>query len=253
MDKTPPPLTTAATEYSCSEPAGDPCEGCPVRRIGLSSDLSQEDMARVDAIALHTEFAEGTTLIYEGDEADRVYNITRGVVRVTKLTPDGRRAITGFLFPGDFLGLSYGGKFSYSAEAINEVAACRFRKEPLVKIFGEIPLLERRLLSMVTDELLSAQNQMVLLARKTPSEKLASFLLQISERLGSNQGTAPDVFDLAMSRADIADYLGLTIETVSRTFTSLLTKNGLIELPTRHRVRLTDRAALEKLAEANAD
>jgi CRP/FNR family transcriptional regulator len=106
---------------------------------------------------------------------------------------------------------------------------------------------------MVTDELLSAQNQMVLLARKTPKEKLATFLLQISERLGSNQGIASDVFELAMSRADIADYLGLTIETVSRTFTSLVNRDGLIELPTRHKVRLTDRTALEKLAEANAD
>lgn len=224
-----------------------------MRQIGLSSDLSEEDMAKVDAIALHTEFAAGSTLIYEADEADRVYNITQGVVRVTKLTPDGRRAITGFLFPGDFLGLSYSGKYSYSAEAINEVAACRFRKEPLAKIFEEIPRLERRLLSMVTDELHSAQNQMVLLARKTPTEKLATFLLQISERLGDDQDGASDLFDLAMSRADIADYLGLTIETVSRTFTSLLTRDGLIELPTRHRVRIIDRPALERLAEANAD
>jgi CRP/FNR family transcriptional regulator len=221
--------------------------------MGLSSDLSDDDMAKVDAVALHTEYTTGATLIYEGDTADRVYNITRGVVRVTKLTPDGRRAITGFLFPGDFLGLSYGGKYSYSAEAINEVSACRFGKEPLVKLFEEIPRLERRLLSMVSDELLSAQNQMVLLARKTPKEKLATFLLQISERLSHNQEVAPDEFDLAMSRADIADYLGLTIETVSRTFTTLHTKDGLIELPTRHRVRIADRAALVKLAEANAD
>lgn len=223
-----------------------------MREIGLSSDLTREEMKRVDSIAMHREFLPGKTLIYEGDDADRVYNITQGVVRVTKLTPDGRRAITGFLFPGDFLGLSYGGKFSYSAEAIDNVAVCQFGKAPLEKIFREIPRLERRLLSMVSDELHSAQNQMMLLARKTPKEKLASFLLQLSEQKGRNSTSPPDQLSLAMSRSDIADYLGLTIETVSRTFTRFV-KDNLIDLPSRHEVTLTDREALEDLAEANAD
>lgn len=236
----------------CSVAGGDPCEGCPVRAIGLSSDLSPAEMARVDSIAVHTEFAPGATLIYEGDAADRVYNLTGGAVRVTKLTPDGRRAITGFLYPGDFLGLSYGGRYSYSAEAIDKVSACQFRKAPLERVFQEIPRLEHRLLAMVSDELLSAQDQMVLLARKTPREKLASFLLHTAAKLGRGKGTSPDVLSLAMSRGDIADYLGLTIETVSRTFTAL-TKDGLIDIPSRRVVALLDREALENLAESEAD
>lgn len=242
----------STTAKSCLEAGGDSCEGCPVREIGLSSDLSSEEMARIDSIAMHRDFSPGNALIYEGDDADQVFNITQGVVRVTKLTPDGRRAITGFLFPGDFLGLSYGGKFSYSAEAIDNVAACQFGKGPLENIFREIPRLERRLLSMVSDELHSAQNQMMLLARKTPKEKLASFLLQMSEQKGRDNGSAPNDLSLVMSRSDIADYLGLTIETVSRTFTRFV-KDGLIDLPTRHQVKLTDRKTLEEMAEANAD
>lgn len=218
-----------------------------MRKVGLVSELTDEQMAKVDALANHVEYAPETGLIYEGDEANRVYNITEGVVRVTKLMPDGRRAITGFLYAGDFLGLSYGGRFSYTAEAITPVSVCQFSKVALERVFVEVPELERRLLAMVTSELMSAQDQMMLLARKTPKEKIASFLLSVSAKLARDEDP-PDTIPLAMSRSDIADFLGLTIETVSRTLTAL-TKDGLIALPSRREVKLLDRETVEGLAE----
>lgn len=236
----------SATE-SCQPSTPWRCIGCPVREAGIASELSDEELTRIDAIATATHYPTDATLVYEGDEAKRVYNITSGVVRLTKLLPDGRRAITGFLYPGKFLGLSYEGKFSYTAEAITPVEACVFQRSAIEREFRRIPKLEHRLLSMVATELMAAQDQMVLLGRKTPKEKLASFLLHIAEQKLGRQRSSPLVAEIPMGRADIADYLGLTIETVSRTLTKFV-EQGLIEMRTRREIVLIDQSALRDAA-----
>ncbi|HYD99220.1 MAG TPA: helix-turn-helix domain-containing protein, partial [Alphaproteobacteria bacterium] len=186
--------------------------------------------------------------IAEGEPADHLFNVTAGTVKLYKLLPDGRRQITGFLGPGDMLGLAAGTGYAYSAEAVTEAALCRFPRLRLEALLDEQPAMRRRLFAMARDELAAAQEQMLLLGRKTAREKTASFLLGLAERAARRGGPA-DAVEVAMSRADIADYLGLTTETVSRTLTAMKAA-GLIRLLAGGRIVLADRAALAGLAQA---
>jgi len=183
----------------------------------------------------------------EADPAEYVFNITAGAVKVYKLLGDGRRQITGFLFAGDFLGLTHNEAYAYSAEALVPTKLCRFPRRGLEALLVDIPHLEQRLLAMASHELAAAQDQMVLLGRKSASERVVSFILMMSDS-AMQHGRANDPVFLPMSRSEIADYLGLTTETVSRTFTSLK-KQGLIELLDDKRVRLSRMSALREIAE----
>jgi CRP/FNR family transcriptional regulator, anaerobic regulatory protein len=173
--------------------------------------------------------------------------VVRGLVRLHKLLPDGRRQIVGFLEAGDYLGLTFSGTFLFSAEAVTETVVRRIPCARFNAVLDAHPALQRRLLAMATTELVAAQDQILLLGRKTAQEKLCSFLLMVSRRR-ARRGLAPETLRLPMPRGDIADYLGLTMETVSRVMTQLKTK-GIIRLRDEHRVELTDLAALAGLAD----
>jgi CRP/FNR family transcriptional regulator len=202
-----------------------------------------------------TEFAKvmteaalppGGILFHEGSPADYVMNVTGGAVKLFKLLGDGRRQILGFRFAGDFLGLSAGTDYVYSAEALTDSKLCRFPRKKLDGLRERFPRLDRRLLSLSIDELTAAQEQLLLLGRKTAEERLVSFLILLSQGQ-VRRGLTPDPIILPMTRSDIADYLGLTIETVSRTFSGLK-KKGLIELQETTHVHLVDRDRLEEMA-----
>jgi CRP/FNR family transcriptional regulator len=182
----------------------------------------------------------------EADPAEHVFNVTRGAVKIYKLLPDGRRQITGFLLPGDFLGLTHKEAYAYSAEALGPTTLCRFPRRKLEGLLDKMPRLEQRLLGMASHELAAAQDQMMLLGRKSAKERVISFLLMMSAS-AVRRGKPADPVTLPMNRSDIADYLGLTIETVSRTFTQLRTQK-LIELLDEKRVRLLKPAALREIA-----
>ena len=190
----------------------------------------------------------GDVLFSEGDKADTVHEVLSGMVRLYKLLPDGRRQVTGFLTAGQLLGLAPEGTCVFSADAITEVSVCCYRRDAFERLIDEVPGFARRLLAVTSHELRAAQDQMVLLGRKTAAEKLASFLLL----MGVRQPGRPDEIDVPMTRGDIADYLGLTVETVSRTMTRLR-QDGLIALPTPARVLVLDREALENLASGESD
>jgi CRP/FNR family transcriptional regulator len=198
------------------------------------------------AIAYPRRIEAGKQLIQEGDPADDVFTLTDGMLKLYKLMPDGRRQITGFMIPGDFIGLAYGQSYVYSAEAVTPTTACRFRRSTLLEKMAAHPELEHRLLSLASNELAAAQAQMLLLGRKSARERLASFILGLAERRSVGAGEA---MTLPMGRSDIADFLGLTIETVSRAFTAMR-KDGLLTLPDKHSVSITD---LEGLREAAGD
>ena len=172
--------------------------------------------------------------------------MTGDAVRISKLLPDGRRQVTGLLFPGDFLGLAFNESYTYSAEAVGPSTLCRFPRTDLERLLSEHPKMERRLLGMASNELATAQDQMLLLGRKTAREKLATFLLMLSAR-AERRGHPGNPIDVPMTRADIADYLGLTIETVSRTFT-VLRKSGLIEAQGAASIFLPDPEAVRDIA-----
>ncbi len=178
-------------------------------------------------------------LFSEGDKADSVFEVLSGMVRLYKLLPDGRRQVTGFLTAGQLLGLAPEGACVFTADTVTEVSLVRYKRDAFDRLIDDVPGFARRLLAVTSHELHAAQDQMVLLGRKSASEKVASFLLMLPAR--------QDVIDVPMTRGDIADYLGLTIETVSRTLTRLR-QDGLIALPVPTRVQVLDRKGLENLA-----
>lgn len=227
--------------------ASSPCKACPVRHLTLCAALEDEELAQMSAIVSTLELGPGDPLFDEGEPAGHVFNVTAGAVKVYKLLADGRRQMTGFLFPGDFLGLANEAIYAYSAEAVTHTTLCRFPRRKLENLLERFPKMERRLLGMASHELAVAQEQMLLLGRKTAREKIASFLLMLSRR-AVQRGQKDNPVSVPMSRTDIGDYLGLTTETVSRTFTQLK-QGGLIVLLTGGKVELADRAALEDMAE----
>ena len=188
--------------------------------------------------------AAGRMLFEEGDPAEHVFTITAGMIKLYKLLSDGRRQIVGFLVPGDFLGLAFGRTYVYGAEAVVPTSTCRFGRHQFLALLDECPTLEKEILTRTATELAAAQEQMLLLGRKTARERVASFILALALRRRIEAGRP---FELAMSRADIADYLGLTVETVSRTL-SLLGRDGLIELAETRTLVIRNEAALARVA-----
>ncbi len=221
-----------------------PCDRCKARDLAVCAVLDEQELQRFSAAATSARLEPGQTLFHEGEPAEEMFSLTEGMIKLYKLLQDGRRQITGFLMAGDFLGLAFGRTYVYSAEAVTPVRLCRFRRAAFLRLLEEMPHLERNLLGRASSELAAAQEQMLLLGRKTARERLATFLLAIAER--QHRGDREPV-ELLMSRSDIADYLGLTIETVSRTL-STMRRVGAITLDGKSRVYIPDRDALRSIA-----
>ena len=224
-----------------------PCGACPVRALTVCAALEEEELRRLAEISQSQRMIAHQTIFSEGDAATHMFNVTAGTVKLYKLLPDGRRQITGFLFSGDFLGLSVNERYAYSAETVVATSICRFPRRQMEHLLDDFPKLQRQLFSMASNELAAAQDQMLLLGRKTAREKIASFLLGLSDR-AVRRGQKDNPVQVPMSRSDIADYLGLTTETVSRTFTQLKA-GGAIRLLEGGRVQIVDKAAFYDMAE----
>ncbi|MEX0922355.1 MAG: cyclic nucleotide-binding domain-containing protein [Rhodovibrionaceae bacterium] len=224
-----------------------PCGACSVRQLTLCAPLEQSELSEVSKIVTSVELDPGEPLFDEGEEARNVYSVTAGTMKLYKLLADGRRQVTGFLQAGDFLGLASRDLYIYSSEAVTHATLCRFPRQRLEELLERFPKMERRLLGMAGHELVAAQEQMLLLGRKTAKEKIASFLLALSAR-AAQRGQRASPVSLPMSRTDIGDYLGLTTETVSRNFT-LLKTGGAIGLKPGGKVELSDLQALREIAE----
>ncbi|WP_284259363.1 helix-turn-helix domain-containing protein [Acidocella aquatica] len=236
-----------------NRPTASNCDDCGARHSGLCNALTDDELEFLTRAAQRVSLAPGTVFVEEGEKASYFYNINQGNVRLFKSLPDGRRQITGFAGPGYFLGLAAGENNAFSAEAMDHVKLCRFSRASLMAVFEELPVLERKLLDVAMHELVLAQQQMLLLGRKTAIERIASFLLAWAERLEicpAGRLPAPNaVMKLPLSRTDLADYLGLTIETVSRSL-SQLKRDGIIDIPNIHEIILTRPRALSEIAEA---
>ncbi len=222
------------------------CHRCAARSGSVCDALGKADLRHLAAAAEPTAIAPGAMLILEGDPADSYFTLTSGTVKLYKLLPDGRRQITGFAGKSDFVGLAASSGYAYSAQAIDRVGYCRFTRRGFRVLLDDHPVMEQRLLALASNELVAAQEQMLLLGRKTACERVASFLLAQQRRTGDG-----DRLSLPMTRGDIADYLGLTVETVSRSFTRLRT-DGLIALVAGGLVRILDRLGLETAANGGA-
>lgn len=215
-----------------------PCKVKSHPQNSLDDCLKQACQRRIEA----KEF-----VFVEGDPANHIYLIEAGAVALFKILSDGRRQILGFAYPGDFIGLGLQGEHIMSAQAIKRV---RIRSMPLTalhKIATTDPSLSFKLYQVIAEELAATRNLMMTTGHRSACERVVAFLLALSCR-NSRCGEPENIIDLPMTRADIADYLGLTIETVSRTLTKLKTK-GFIDLPQSTRVVLLDMIELQRLAE----
>jgi CRP/FNR family transcriptional regulator, anaerobic regulatory protein len=221
------------------------CATCQVRELSVCGALEPESLVAFERLSRTFEIDAKMTLFTEGDTARHVFNITEGVVRLYKMSPDGRRQIVGFALPGDFLGLALSDSYGVSADAVTQVTACKFIRTSFVDYLDEHPKLMRRLHEFASHELSLARDQMMLIGRHTAEERLAAFLLNLSERY-KRIGESGVTIQLPMSRQDIADFLALTIETVSRTFSKLVKAKLIVIVP--EGARLLNADGLHKLA-----
>jgi CRP/FNR family transcriptional regulator len=224
----------------------EPCASCEARSSSVCSAIDDRDLERLAAIAVVSQAEVGRTFITEGDPADSFFNVTGGTARLFKSLPDGRRQITGFAGRGHFLGLAVSSNYAFSAEAIEPLQYCRFSRGRLRVLLDDFPAFEKRLLEVASNELVAAQEQMLLLGRKTACERVASFLLARSAE-GAPCVSPAQSLRLPMTRSDIADYLGLTIETVSRTLTRLKA-DRLIGIPSPSQITIQNRRGLAEQA-----
>lgn len=224
------------------------CEACSARAFSICSVLPHPELRKLADCGSVKLFEPRAEVVREGDVAEHVFNITAGMVMLYRLLADGRRQVLGFLLKGDFLGLTAGAAYDLGVQALTRVQVCRFPRPAFRRLLLETPQLETELLSRASDELLSARAHLTLLGRKTSMERVTSFLLHLADRQEKLGGSA-ELVDLPMTRADIADYLGLTSETVSRSL-SMLKRLKAIQVVDTSAVRILRRAMLEDLAES---
>lgn len=232
-------------------PAGHPCETCPVRPITICRGLDAPTLAGMRALGTMQRLQPEQAAFHEGDPAKRVFMVTQGALKLYALLADGRRQVTGFMFPGDFLGVSVDEEYAFTVEALETSELWWFSREAFERFLAEHPQVERELYRLAAHELAEAQRQMVLLGRKAAHERLASFFLSLLQRAERVSETPESSFNLPMSRIDIADYLGLTKETVSRMIAHLRGR-GLIRLETQNRVEVLDRDGLRAMSEGDS-
>jgi CRP-like cAMP-binding protein len=210
------------------------------KREVVSSELSA-----LREIGANLTFSRNETIFAEGDCAEYSYKVVSGAVRLCKMLSDGRRQIADFFLPGDFFALGGSGEHSFTAEAVNDATILSFPRRRIEQLCEEAPNIRKDLLSRLYRDLSAAQNHLVMLGRQSAKERVASFLLLLARRVEANNGES---IELPMGRQDIADYLGLTIETVCRALSDLK-HSKLITTPKTHEVVLNNIEALQALAE----
>ena len=224
------------------------CDTCVVRNRAICAALDQSEIDVLSTIGRRRNLVAGESLIWEGEESVLVANVIEGVLKLSTGTEDGREQIVGVVYPSDFIGRPFGGTTNHGVTALTDARVCVFSRADFDAYARQHPELEHKLLERTLGELDRTRHWMLLLGRKSASEKVASFLVELSERLSPVNCAVDSVsgakrFTLPFSRQQIADVLGLTIETVSRQFTRLK-GDGLIDLPSRREVIITDMGAL---------
>ena len=207
------------------------CQSCEARHRGICGALSGDQLLKLSKFTNQVTYNSSQQLVPEGEEVERYANILSGVVKLSKLLTDGRQQIVGLQFAPDFLGRPFKDKSETSAQAATDVRLCTFPKNILEEMIKKSPELVHILHEQVLQELDEARDWMMTLGRKTASEKVASFLYLIGTNIDpeAEKANANTDFQIPMNRSDIADFLGLTIETVSRQLTKLR-KSGVIEI-----------------------
>lgn len=231
------------------------CSGCPIRHRAVCSRARPEELEFLNSIKHYRSYSPGQEIQAAGEETGNIGSVVEGVVSLSKTMSDGRRQMVGLMFPSDFLGRPKSRIAPYDAVAVTGVTLCLFSRPQFERLVQHTPSVEQRLLEITLDELDAARDWMLLLGRKTAREKIATFLSILGRRSAALEERTPHdglQFELPLTREAIADYLGLTIETVSRQITALR-KDGVIRLVDARRLVVPDFTALLDAAGEDAD
>ncbi len=229
------------------------CGDCPIRHRAVCARCETDELERLEEMKYYRSYQAGQTVAWQGDRMEFVASVVTGIATLTQTMEDGRTQMVGLLLPSDFVGRPGRETAAYDVVATTDLVMCCFRKRPFEEMMSRTPHIAQRLLEMTLDELDAAREWMLLLGRKTAREKIASLLAIIARRdaslnLRGAGGTL--VFDLPLTREAMADYLGLTLETVSRQI-SALKRDGVIQLEGKRHVTIPDMEVL--LTEAGDD
>jgi len=218
------------------------CANCPIRHRAVCARCDGEELDRLEEIKYYRSFQAGQTIAWTGDRMDFVASVVTGIATLSHTLEDGRTQMVGLLLPSDFIGRPGRERAPYDVTATTDVVMCCFRRKPFEEMMERTPHIAQRLLQMTLDELDAAREWMLLLGRKTARERIASLLAIIARRdaalkLAASGGAIE--FDLPLTREAMADYLGLTLETVSRQM-SALKREGVIQLSGKRHVAVPD-------------
>lgn len=226
----------------------DGCGKCPIRHRAICARCDDEELSRLENTKSYANFDAGQPIIWRGDELTHFSSLVTGLASLSRTLEDGRTQIVGLLLPSDFIGRPGREFVDFDVTAVTNVTLCRFERKPFEALVHEIPHVSQRVMEMALDELNAAREWMVLLGRKTAREKIATFVEMIVRR-DTVPLHGPQEHVLPLTREEIADFLGLTLETVSRQL-SVMKKEGIIAFSDRRSFSIKD---LEALHEATGD
>jgi CRP-like cAMP-binding protein len=223
---------------------------CLERTVVAASDESPTSVSlgfhlrQLQPFSTRQHFDRNETIFLEGERAERVYRVISGMVRVCRHAPNGARHIADFVLPGELIGIGEFTEHPYTAEAVTPVALTAYTRTSFERLMSSTPAVRVQLVSLLSKTLLATQQQLFVLGCQTAKQRLASFLLRLADR---TDVTAGERLDLAMGRLDIADHLGMTIETVCRAIAALRDAR-VITVPNSHQLILNDLRALRALS-----
>ena len=228
------------------------CSSCPIRHRAVCARCDTDELSVLDSIKSYRTFAAGENILWRGEPFEFVASVVSGIATLSKTLEDGRTQMVGLLLPSDFIGRPGRTEVAFDVTATTDTMLCCFDREPFEKMVMDTPHLAHRLMELALDELDAARDWMLLLGRKTAREKIASFIELLARRSNTEAPGQIDVLALPMTRDQIANYLGLTLETVSRQF-SALKKERVIDFSDRRTISILDLPALQDATGNDAD
>lgn len=243
------------TQIAPAKQAHAQCNECPIRHRAVCARCESDELEKLEEIKYYRSFQAGQTVVWSGDRMDFVASVVSGIATLTQTMEDGRRQMVGLLLPSDFVGRPGRETAAYDVVATTDLVMCCFRKKPFEEVMTTTPHVGQRLLEMTLDELDAAREWMLLLGRKTAREKIASLIAIIARRdasLRHEKSEGRVIVDLPLTREAMSEYLGLTLETVSRQI-SALRKYGIIEIEGKRHIIIPDFGRLVEEAGDDSD
>ncbi|MGB0409944.1 MAG: transcriptional regulator FnrL [Pikeienuella sp.] len=220
------------------------CSSCPIRHRAVCARADEDELAQLEKIKTYRTFAAGEPIVWRGDQLRYVASVVVGVATLSKTLEDGRKQMVGLLLPGDFIGKPGRTEIDFDVTATTETTLCCFERKAFEHLIETTPHISQRLMEIALDELEAAREWMLLLGRKTAREKIATFIYMLVRRQNVDMLGEPKVaLALPMTREEIANYLGLTLETISRQL-SALRKDNVLRFSDRRNFEVVDMSAL---------